>query len=533
MQNYDVFLCHNSLEKPAVREVYEVLRNQRGLAAFLDESQLVGGEQWEKHIATALAGSRTLAVMLGGHGWGKYQLEGELVPALARRAQDATFRVIPVLMRGFDERMLVDRRDVEELFVKTMWVDLREGVDDIRMRMLMAAIRGESAFPEGRPELTVARVRFDAVRWDVTRRDASMLYSGGLLNEAAALVAAEGERVPALTHEFIAHGRAHQDERIGLQLASHAGALVGDADKIDLAVALATEATRRFSTPEALDVLRNARTRLPRTIANVPLPTKLAAIAAGANEVVFGCEGGELVVWAETKTTALPRQHTGCVTALTYDLQERWFASGGEDGVIHVWNACTHEPMASLQLGERVSGRDMSNLTRAEQARGPVYPLLCLAGDDVDDFLHRRMEMKGVTFARRHRDPHELELLCRCQAGARQPVVRAPRRGLDDGFGCRHKAEWMGTRHGRRIVPFAGVGPPAVSHLDNPLPAIASAPQHRARFGNVGLVFRSSRRRCYDARPCSHVAPSSPAASCYPSLTPSPPARRRQRCPTP
>jgi WD40 repeat protein len=355
MESYDVFLCHNSREKPAVREIYEVLRNQRALSAFLDESNLIGGEQWERHIAAALAGSRSFAVMLGGQGWGKYQLEGELVPALARRAQEAAFRVIPVLMPGFDEKMLVERRDVEELFATTMWVDLREGFDDVRMKLLVAAIRGENAFPEGRPELTIARVRFDATRWDVTRREASLLYGGALLKEAAALVAPNGDRVPALTHEFIGRGRAQENEQVGRQLASHAGALMGDVAKTELAVALASEASRHYCTPEALEVLRSAQTRLPRTIVRLELPSALTTIAAGTEEVVFGCQGGELVVWNDTKTTVVPKAHAGPVTALLYDRQARWFVSCGEDGIIHVWAAAAHELIATLELGEPVA----------------------------------------------------------------------------------------------------------------------------------------------------------------------------------
>src|ERR1700685_3843059 len=97
---YEVFLCHNSKDKEQIRRVNEQLRHQFGVQTFLDESVLVGGEQWEQTINRALAGSRTCAITLGGSGWGPYQLEHEAKPALARRASDPNFRVIPVMLPG-------------------------------------------------------------------------------------------------------------------------------------------------------------------------------------------------------------------------------------------------------------------------------------------------------------------------------------------------------------------------------------------------------------------------------------------------
>jgi WD40 repeat protein len=354
MESYDVFLCHNSLEKPAVREIHEVLRNQRGLTAYLDESVLIGGQAWEQNIAGALAQSRSLAVMLGAHGWGKYQLEGELIPALARRVQDTAFRVIPVLMPGFDEQMLLVRREVEDLFVKTMWVDLREGFDDVRMKLLEAAVRGEQAFPEGRPELTVARVRFDAARWAVTRREASLLYGGALLQEAIALLEARHASAPALTHEFIAAGRAYQNEQIGRRLAGAARALLTDPEQVELAAALAMEAAKRHVTAEAVEVLRSASTRLARVIASVELPADLTAVTSAGDTTVFGCASGQVIVRAPGGERLLETSHQGRITALAFDPACRWFASGGVDGRVRIWEASSGQLLRTFELGEPI-----------------------------------------------------------------------------------------------------------------------------------------------------------------------------------
>jgi hypothetical protein len=51
---YDLFLCHNSLDKPSARAINEMLRQEFGLQTFLDESTLVVGEEWEAAIQGAL-----------------------------------------------------------------------------------------------------------------------------------------------------------------------------------------------------------------------------------------------------------------------------------------------------------------------------------------------------------------------------------------------------------------------------------------------------------------------------------------------
>src|SRR4030095_3001192 len=157
---YEVFLCHNSQDKDAVRTINEILRQEFGLSTYLDEAALVGGEAWEQGIQSALSSARACAVIVGPHGWGKYQLDHEARPAVRRRGVDSSFRVIPVLLPGVKVDVLSDFAD---FFNQTHWVTFEERCDDApTIRALAYAIRGENAFPEGRPRLTASRVRFDA-----------------------------------------------------------------------------------------------------------------------------------------------------------------------------------------------------------------------------------------------------------------------------------------------------------------------------------------------------------------------------------
>src|SRR5260370_9727353 len=105
---YDVFLCHNTRDKERLRDLNVRLRQEFGLETFFDESELIGGQIWSRHIQEALAASRSCAVCLGPGGWGPYQLDHEAEPALARAKNDPDFVVIPVLLPGMQpEQMMI------------------------------------------------------------------------------------------------------------------------------------------------------------------------------------------------------------------------------------------------------------------------------------------------------------------------------------------------------------------------------------------------------------------------------------------
>ena len=61
---FDVFLSHNSEDKPAVRELAEALR-ARGLKVWLDEEQLVPGRPWQEALEEVIEAARSAAVLVG------------------------------------------------------------------------------------------------------------------------------------------------------------------------------------------------------------------------------------------------------------------------------------------------------------------------------------------------------------------------------------------------------------------------------------------------------------------------------------
>jgi hypothetical protein len=95
--NYDVFLCHNSRDKPAVKRIGESLRAQ-GLRPWLDEWELRPGERWQKKLEEQIARVGAAAVFVGTSGLGPWQdME---IDAFLRHFVRRGCAVIPVLLPG-------------------------------------------------------------------------------------------------------------------------------------------------------------------------------------------------------------------------------------------------------------------------------------------------------------------------------------------------------------------------------------------------------------------------------------------------
>jgi hypothetical protein len=150
----DVFLSHNSADKPAVKALAKRLLDV-GLQPWLDTWNLIPGEPWEEAIEQALDTCATCAVFLGPSGTGPWHNE-EMWAALDRRARDRTrgFRVIPVLLPGADP---VDPATLPRFLGRMTWVDFRSGLDDAEaFRRLLAGIRGVAPGPSASARSTVA-----------------------------------------------------------------------------------------------------------------------------------------------------------------------------------------------------------------------------------------------------------------------------------------------------------------------------------------------------------------------------------------
>ncbi|MEE8526598.1 MAG: CHASE2 domain-containing protein [Thermoanaerobaculia bacterium] len=125
---FDVFLSHNSKNKPVVRELCDALE-ARGLRVWLDEREIVPGTAWQDALEAIICTTRSAAVLVGADGFGPWEI-AEMRACLSELV-DRGSAVIPVLLPGAPD-------DVElPLFLRQLtWVDLRrqerfseEGID--------------------------------------------------------------------------------------------------------------------------------------------------------------------------------------------------------------------------------------------------------------------------------------------------------------------------------------------------------------------------------------------------------------------
>jgi hypothetical protein len=119
---FDVFLCHNVGDKPAVMEIGRRLM-ARGLLPWLDQWELRPGTPWQRVLEEQIANIQAAAVFVGREGigpWQRQELDGFL-----REFNKRGCPVIPVLLPGAGGEPELP------LFLRGMtWVDFRESAPD-------------------------------------------------------------------------------------------------------------------------------------------------------------------------------------------------------------------------------------------------------------------------------------------------------------------------------------------------------------------------------------------------------------------
>ena len=131
---FDVFLSHNSRDKPAVREIYKYLR-LCGLRPWLDEEELVPGRPWQEALEAEITRIRAASVLVGQDGLGPW--EDREMRAFLEEFARRKVPVIPVLLPGAPERPELP------IFLRAFtWVDLRTGITSNRLDLLVWGITG-------------------------------------------------------------------------------------------------------------------------------------------------------------------------------------------------------------------------------------------------------------------------------------------------------------------------------------------------------------------------------------------------------
>lgn len=138
-QQNDVFLSHNSKDKPLVRDLKRALV-AKGLSVWLDEDELRPGMPWQQLLETGIRSSRSVIVAVGKDGIGPW--EDEEIQAALILAVNNGLPVIPVLMSN------IGRRPKLPMFLgNRTWVDLGAELHEDSVARLVWGITGAKPLP--------------------------------------------------------------------------------------------------------------------------------------------------------------------------------------------------------------------------------------------------------------------------------------------------------------------------------------------------------------------------------------------------
>ena len=92
---FDVFLCHNSEDKPAVREIAQKL-SEENIKPWLDEEQIRPGTSWQTALGEQIESIKSAAVFVGESGFGPWQ--NQEIQALLNQLVKRECPVVPVVL---------------------------------------------------------------------------------------------------------------------------------------------------------------------------------------------------------------------------------------------------------------------------------------------------------------------------------------------------------------------------------------------------------------------------------------------------
>jgi hypothetical protein len=156
---FDVFLCHNGEDKPAVREIAQRLK-EAGVKPWLDEDQIRPGTTWQKALREQIESIKSVAVFVGKNGIGPWQ--DEEIQAFLSEFMGQKCPVIPTVLR--------DAAYTPELpwtLRNRHWVDFRAPEPDPLKQLIWGITGLKSIAPEPlipREDNATPRTRFSVAR---------------------------------------------------------------------------------------------------------------------------------------------------------------------------------------------------------------------------------------------------------------------------------------------------------------------------------------------------------------------------------
>lgn len=120
--DFDVFLCHNSTDRPVVKRIAQDLKS-RGILPWLDEWELVPGQSIQDQLSRQIEQIKTAAIFFGPSGLGPWQNEEQkaLLGQFARRKCPIIPVILPDCIRMPELPIFLQERS---------WVDFRKADPD-------------------------------------------------------------------------------------------------------------------------------------------------------------------------------------------------------------------------------------------------------------------------------------------------------------------------------------------------------------------------------------------------------------------
>ncbi|MBW4515151.1 MAG: tetratricopeptide repeat protein [Timaviella obliquedivisa GSE-PSE-MK23-08B] len=140
LQPFDVFLCHNSVDKEQMRAIAQQLHAQ-SLTSWLDEQELTPGRAWIEILEQYLPRIKTVAIFIGAQGLGRWQ-KLEIPAFLTRFVEHGSPQILPVFLADAPQHC-----DLPFFLKNFGWVDFRQPDPMPRMIWGITGIK-----PDGVPE---------------------------------------------------------------------------------------------------------------------------------------------------------------------------------------------------------------------------------------------------------------------------------------------------------------------------------------------------------------------------------------------
>lgn len=138
--DFDVFLSHNSQDKPVIRELAKKLKD-RDVSVWIDEEQFRPGLPWQEELDRIIKTCKSSMICIGAKGFGPWETP-EMQALLSRfvneKKEGKIVPVIPVLLPDAPEHATLPA-----ILANMMWVDLRQGIDEAGLDKLEWGITGE------------------------------------------------------------------------------------------------------------------------------------------------------------------------------------------------------------------------------------------------------------------------------------------------------------------------------------------------------------------------------------------------------